>query len=952
MTTSPDGATRTSGQAITIRGARQHNLCGVDLDVPKGRFTVVSGVSGSGKSSLAFDTLYAEGQRAYVESLSTYARQFLERLERPDVDAILGIQPAIAIRQRNSIKSSRSTVGTATEVYDYMRLLFSRVGVVRDLETGERVEPDTPDRVVDRAFSTFDEGTRLLVVFPTAPTETLPFGDLAERLVAQGYLRAWHDGEVRSLEEPWDSPPKAGDRIEVIADRIRLREDARLRLAEAVEAALQAGEGDAAVVALDRDERFDLSDRYQCASTGAVYEKPTPQLFSFNSPQGACDACNGFGERLEFDERRIVPDLDKTIAAGAIKPWSSDAWREEMRRLVAFCKRKRIPVDTPFRKLTDRQKKAVLEAQERDYVGILPWLTDLREHPKKEAHRFFVRRYLGRSTCRSCGGARLRREARAVRVGPEPGRSISELGGMNLVALHEYLSDLELTEHEQRMAGDVLEELRVRVRFLVEIGLGYLALDRASRTLSGGEMQRIHLSNALGGRLVETLYVLDEPSIGLHPRDTERLLRSLRELADLGNTVVVVEHDRDIVAAADHLVDLGPGAGARGGELLHAGPPPRSGDSFAEASLTCQYLVGERDVPLVSGRRTPGRRRLTLLRVRKHNLRELDVHFPLGLFLCVTGVSGSGKSTLVNELLYPALNGDISGGRGRLFGYDALHGAENVTETMMVDQSPIGRSARSNPATYMQVMGEIRALLAATQDAAKRGWTASRFSFNVPGGRCPTCQGMGEVTVEMHFMADLTVQCEDCHGRRFEPTTLEVRYRGRNVAEILDLSVDEAIQFFADSPTIGSKLWLLQRVGLGYLKLGQPASTLSGGESQRIKVARELMGGRKGHRLYLLDEPTTGLHAEDIRKLLKVLADLVEEGHTVLVIEHNLDVIKNADWVIDLGPGGGPEGGTIMAEGTPEEVAAVDASVTGQYLRDVLPRSGTRSRSRSEGMRS
>jgi len=457
-------------------------------------------------------------------------------------------------------------------------------------------------------------------------------------------------------------------------------------------------------------------------------------------------------------------------------------------------------------------------------------------------------------------------------------------------------------------------------------------------------MQRIHLSNALGGRLVETLYVLDEPSIGLHPRDTERLLRSLRELADLNNTVVVVEHDREIVEAADFLVDIGPGAGIHGGEILHAGPPPRRGEAYPERSLTCQYLVGDRDVPLVASRRVPGRRRLTLMKARKHNLQDLDVTFPLGIFLCVTGVSGSGKSTLVNGLLHPALEGDISPGKGRLFDYDALHGVENVDEVMLVDQSPIGRSARSNPATYMQVMGEIRSLLASTQDAVKRGWTASRFSFNVPGGRCPTCQGMGEVTVEMHFMADLTVTCEDCHGKRFEPSTLEVRYRGRNVAEILDLSVDEAIQFFADTPAIGSRLWLLQRVGLGYLKLGQPASTLSGGESQRIKVARELMGGRKGHRLYLLDEPTTGLHAEDIRKLLKVLSDLVDEGHTVLVIEHNLDVIKNADWVIDLGPGGGPEGGRVLAEGTPEELVASKDSVTGRYLRDLLKTSEGKSR--------
>ncbi len=922
--------------AITIRGARQHNLRGIDVDIPKGRLTVISGVSGSGKSSLAFDTLYAEGQRAYVESLSTYARQFLERLERPDVDRIDGIQPAIAIRQRNQIKSSRSTVGTATEIYDYLRLLFARVGVVRCLVTGEEVRPDDADRAVARAAQRFEEGDRLLVLFPVRLTETLGFGELAERLVAQGYLRAWSEGDVRSLEEPWAEEPGAGDRIEVVVDRLKWSAKHALRLAEAVEGALVAGEGEAAILRLDDGERLALSDRYRAAGSGEVYEAPTPQLFSFNTPQGACPACNGFGERLELDERRIVPDLDRTLGAGAIRPWASESWREEMQRLLDFCRRRKIPTDQPFRKLSERHRRWVLEYEGSDYVGVLPWLQNLRDHPTRESHRFFVRRYLGRSTCRACGGERLRREARAVRVGPSPGRSIGELCSLPLPELRAFLDSLDFDGHERERVGDILEELRARVRFLDEIGLGYLSLDRASRTLSGGEMQRIHLSNALGGRLVETLYVLDEPSIGLHPRDTQRLLGSLRGLAEAGNTVVVVEHDLEIIAAADLLIDLGPGAGVRGGTLLHAGPPPRAGEEGSEESITCQYLSGTRAVPLRESRRQPGRRRLKLVDARRHNLKGIDVAFPLGLFVCVSGVSGSGKSTLVDDLLVPALNGDISAGKGRLFGFDALHGAENVSETMMVDQSPIGRSARSNPATYLQVMGEIRDLLAATPMARQRGWTSGRFSFNLAGGRCPTCQGMGEVTVEMHFLADLTVPCEDCHGRRFEPSTLEVRYRGANVAEILDMTVDEAIQFFADVPAIGSRLWLLQKVGLGYLGLGQPASTLSGGESQRIKIARELLGGRKGHRLYVLDEPTTGLHAEDVRRLLRVLDDLVEEGHTVLVIEHNLDVIKNADWVIDLGPGGGPEGGRLVAEGPPEVIARAPRSVTGHYLRPLL----------------
>jgi len=924
-------------ELITIRGARQHNLRGLDLDIPKGRLTVISGVSGSGKSSLAFDTLYAEGQRAYVESLSTYARQFLEQLERPDVDSIDGIQPAIAIRQHNPVRSSRSTVGTATEVYDYLRLLFARLGEVHCLECGNRVHPDSPDSASLDALAAFGEGARVAVLFPVRTTATLPFDDLAQRLVAQGYLRALDGKEPRSLEDAWPDPPGAGARIEVVADRLKLGESARIRLTEAIESAFHAGEGDAAVLDLDRGVRLDFNDRYECSVDARHYEAPTPQLFSFNNPQGACPACNGFGQRLEFDERRILPDLDKSLAAGAIRVWASESWKAEQKLLVEFCARRGIPVDRPVRKLSTAQRALLLEtADDEAFMGVLPWLEHMREHPERESHRFFVRRYLGRVQCRVCAGSRLRDEARAVRLGGDRGLDIAALCAMGLPGLEDFLARLDLESSQQARAGDILEELRARVGFLRGIGLDYLSLDRASRSLSGGEMQRIHLANALGGRLVETLYVLDEPSIGLHPRDTDRLLLSLRSLADQGNTVVVVEHDPEIIRAADCLVDLGPGAGERGGELLFAGKPPQPGQTVPAESATAAYLVGDREIAVRSTRRRPGRRRLSLLKARQHNLDSIDVAFPLGVLLCVTGVSGSGKSTLVNDLLFPALEGDISGGRGRLFGFDALHGGENLDEVMLVDQSPIGRTARSNPATYLQVMTEIRELLAATKEARARGWTAGRFSFNVAGGRCSTCQGMGEVNVEMHFMADLRVPCEECHGRRFEPSTLEVRYRGRNVSEILDLTVDEAIQFFADTPSIGGKLWMLQKVGLGYLRLGQPASTLSGGESQRIKIARELVGGRKGRRLYLLDEPTTGLHAEDIRKLLKVLDDLVDEGHTVLVIEHNLDVIKNADWVIDLGPGGGPEGGTVVVEGPPERVAACAESVTGRYLAPLL----------------
>ncbi len=918
-------------EVITIHGARQHNLQNLDLEIPKGCFTTISGVSGSGKSSLAFDTLYAEGQRCYVESLSTYARQFLERLEKPDVDSIEGIQPSIAIRQRNTVKSSRSTVGTSTEIHDYLRLLYARVGHIHCLHCGTEVKPDTPDDAVRRAREQFREGTRLLVTFPVAPTATLPFAELASRLVAQGYLRAIHRGKQRSLEEAWSSPVPEGKEFSVIADRIVWKASNRLRLAEAVEAALHAGEGRAAIVEADSRKEISLSDRYLCPRCQREYEEPTPQLFSFNSPQGACPDCNGFGERLEFDERRIVPDLDRSLSAGAVRPWCGPAFANEMAALLKACKKRKIPIDLPYRKLSGRQKAFVLEAKEKDYLGVIPWLASMRDARAKEGHRFYTRRYLGRSRCRSCDGKRLRPQARAVKVG---GLEIGEVAEMDIPAARGFLASLELSSAEKSAVADVLQELLERLEFLERIGLEYLSLSRASRTLSGGEMQRIHLSNALASRLVETLYVLDEPSIGLHPADTDRLLGRLKELAEMGNTVVVVEHDSDILRASDHLIDLGPGAGVKGGRILYQGPPPGNGavPKGARGSLTCEYLSGRRVVKQKSERRSPGRRRVTLVKARLHNLAEIDFTLPLGLFVCVTGVSGSGKSTLVNELLYPALTGRIFGGQGRLHGFDAIHGAENVDQVVLVDQSPIGRSSRSNPATYLQVLTEIRGLLAQTAEARKRGWTAGRFSFNLPGGRCPVCQGLGEVTVEMQFMADVTVPCEECRGRRFEPSTLEVRYRGRNIAEILDLTVDEALSFFVDSPAIGAKLWLLQKVGLGYLKLGQPAGTLSGGESQRIKIARELLRGQKEHTLYLLDEPTTGLHPEDVRKLLSVLDDLVDKGNTVMVIEHNLDVIKNADWVVDLGPGGGPKGGRIVVAGPPESLVENEQSITGRHL--------------------
>jgi excinuclease ABC subunit A len=923
-------------EAIIIRGARQHNLQDVTVHIPKNKLTVISGVSGSGKSSLAFNTLYAEGQRAYVESLSTYARQFLDRLEKPDVDSIEGIQPAIAIRQRNSIRSSRSTVGTATEIYDYLRLLFARLGSVHCLDCGESVKPDHPDGAARAALERWADGTKTAICFPQAPTETMDFEELRQRLLAQGYVRAWVDGGFVPLGATWPKSPGSGESVWIVADRVALKQDARSRLAEAIEAALHAGAGRAAVFAVEvSNESLLLDQRYLCPKCERSYEEPTPQLFSFNNPQGACPACNGFGEKLEFDERRIIPDLDRSLGAGAVRPWASESFVGEFQMMLRFCELNSIPIDVSYRRLPERMQKSILEGDGKEFAGVLHWLEQMREHPEKEGHRFFTRRYMGRSRCRSCRGTRLRAEARAVRFA---GREIGEICAWPIPRALQFVEELRLEGSQRDTAGDLVRELIDRLSFLQRIGLGYLSLERASRTLSGGEMQRIHLSNSLGSRLVETLYVLDEPSIGLHPRDTQRLLVSLRALADQGNTVVVVEHDPEILRSADRLIDLGPGAGIRGGRVLHEGPPPVDGGSYDPESLTCRYLAGELEVGMKLERRAPGRRRLSLVGARRNNLCDVDFIVPLGLLVCVSGVSGSGKSSFVNDLLFPALEGQISPGRGRGYDYDALHGSENVQQVVLVDQSPVGRSARSNPATYLQVFGDIRDLFAQTQAARQRGWTAGRFSFNLAGGRCKNCHGMGEVTVEMHFMADVTVPCEECHGKRFEERTLEIRYRGLNIAEVLDLTVDEAIAFFSDQTAIGSRLWLLQRVGLGYLRLGQAASTLSGGESQRIKIARELMGSRKGHTLYLLDEPTTGLHSEDVKRLLKVLDDLVDGGDTVLVIEHNLDVLKNADYILDLGPGGGPDGGRLVVAGPPESLVENGESITGQFLAPLLKR--------------
>ncbi len=909
---------------IRIRGARQHNLKGIDVDIPRGRLTVVSGVSGSGKSSLVFDTLYADGQRSYVEALSTYARQFLARMPKPDVDVIEGISPAVAIQQRNEARSGRSTVGTVTEINDYLRVLFARVGRIVCPDCRERVVAESPASVWRQVRRALPEGDSVLVAYPL-PEETTGRAGWADALLAQGFRRVVCDGRLARLDEP-DALPAGGTGIDVVVDRVRLATANRSRFAEAVELAFRQSDGWVVVHDDGLTRRLRFSARLVCNGCGREFPPPTPHLFSFNSPHGACPDCNGFGNRLAFDERLIVPDDRLSLRDGAIRPWRTETFAHAQVALLKFCHREGIPVDVPWRRLTEAQRRLVLEAQRPGYTGVVPFLERMRREMKRAHHRFFTRRFMGDTICPTCRGTRLRSEALAVRVG---GLDLGTLGRLSLHEARERLGRLRLSKADLAVAGEVLDEILHRLDFLLQVGLGYLTLDRLARTLSGGEAQRIHLANALGSRLVDTLYILDEPTTGLHAVDVDRLLESLRGLVAAGNTVVVVEHDLSVLRQGDHAVELGPGAGRDGGRVVYQGPVAR----WHEAdTVTARWLRGDERLPHLHDPRPAARRELVVKGARHHNLRGIDVRIPLGRFVCLTGVSGSGKSTLLNEILHDGLTGKVAGGVGRAHRFTGFQGAHHVDRVIRVDQSPIGRSSRSNPATFLGVMAAIRDLFARTPEARARGYAAGRFSFNTAGGRCPACQGLGEHRVEMHFMADISVPCEVCGGSRFSPQTLEIRYRGRNIAEVLAMTVDEALVFFRGHESVAEALWLLRKVGLGYLTLGQSATTLSGGESQRLKIARELAAAGGKHNLYLLDEPTTGLHAADVAVLVKVLHDLVERGHTVLVIEHNLELIAQADWIIDLGPGGGDQGGTVVAAGTPAQVMASPASLTGRAL--------------------
>jgi excinuclease ABC subunit A len=948
--------------AIVVRGARTHNLKNVDVTLPAGRLIVVTGVSGSGKSSLAFDTVYAEGQRRYVESLSAYARQFLERMEKPDVDRIDGICPSIAIRQKNTVRNPRSTVGTVTEIHDYMRLLFARVGRTFCRQCGEQVIRETAEVVATRLLAR-PRGTRLILGFDL-PIVTLSSHDAEakggaeaveesddagpslspleagdaqaairatlESLRRKGFGRLLIDGRAVTLEEIEAETLADQPTLHVVVDRLQIEGDLRARLTDSIEVAYQEGGGAAWAMEVGGVTHA-FSERFECRRCHIEYEDPQPRLFSFNNPFGACPTCHGFGNVIELDMNLVVPDPAKSITQGAIEPWTKPHYRSHLAELKRAAKARGMRTDVPWRDLSDEDRRIVLEGDGEDYEGVRGFFAWLERKKYKVHVRVFLSRYRGYLTCPDCNGTRLRREARDVRVGD---MTIDRVSALTVRESQAFFATLLLSEKESAIADKVLKEIQRRLGFLADVGLDYLTLDRLSSTLSGGEAQRINLATSLGSSLVGTLYVLDEPSIGLHTRDNQRLIRILRQLRDQGNTVLVVEHDADMITVADHVIDMGLGAGEHGGRVIFSGTLEEL--KVEPRSLTAKYLRGELHIPVPAVRRRGTPQRLRLHGAREHNLKNIDVEIPLNTLTVVTGVSGSGKSTLVHDVLYAAIKRAKGDWDRKVGAHQRLDGHELVSDVVLVDQTPIGRTPRSNPVTYLKAFDPIRELFAATKDAKSRGLTASHFSFNVPGGRCEACQGEGEVRVEMQFLADVFVPCEQCEGRRFKQQVLEVKYKNRSITQVLDLTVREALTFFGNSPKVLRRLQVLDEIGLGYLRLGQPATTLSGGEAQRIKIAAHLTSLSGERLLYILDEPTTGLHFDDIAKLLAAFRKLLEAGHTLLVIEHNLDVVKVADWIIDLGPEGGEDGGRVIATGTPEQVAHVPESHTGTFLREIL----------------
>ncbi|MBZ5554752.1 MAG: excinuclease ABC subunit UvrA [Acidobacteriia bacterium] len=970
-----------SNSNLIVRGARVNNLKNISFELPFNRLTVVTGVSGSGKSSLAFDLLYAEGQRRYIESLSAYARQFLERIEKPDVDSIDGIMPAIAIRQKTSSRNPRSTVATTTEVYDFLRLLFARIGETYCHRCGEQIQKDSPEQIAERILK-LPEGTRFYVLFPvSAAATTAPpsdpkavrvrkpkSGPVAPSPAAKEILGGIRKGGFGRLVQggrvfEFSTPESLIDLnlnapVYVLVDRLSVNPDVRQRLIDSLETCFKEGKGQAIIQVLDdrgsnsisppelspevsagtseagkEESLLFFSDQFECKRCRIPYPQPEPQLFSFNNPYGACPRCQGFGNTIDFDLDLVIPDKNKSLEDGAIEPWTKLQYRHPLVELRKLAREESIPLNIPYSQLSEGHKKIILEGKGR-FPGLKGFFQYLERKKYKLHVRVFLSRYRGYSLCPDCQGTRLRVEARDVKVG---GKAVTEINAMTIAEAHAFFERLSLTPSQEAIASKLLEEIRLRLKFLYEVGLHYISLDRLASTLSGGESQRIQLASSLGSSLVGTLYILDEPSIGLHPRDSQKLIGLLKNLREMGNTVVVVEHDAEMMKAADYILDLGPGAGEMGGTVVFSGPFDRlTQDSH---SLTGRYLSGDLRINVPRQRARQTGKYLKVFGAQIHNLKNIDLSIPLGLMVTITGVSGSGKSTLVHNVIYDAYRehrGEKVGHRA----YSRIEGWQHIKEVILVDQSPIGRSPRSNPVTYIKAFDAIRDVFASTPEAQKHGMHAGHFSFNIPGGRCVTCEGDGRVTVEMQFLADVELICEDCKGCRFKPSVLEVRYRGKNIHDVLQMTVREALSFFSNFPKIVKKLKVLDEVGLGYIRLGQSATTLSGGEAQRVKLATHLAQATSDSVLYIFDEPTTGLHFDDINKLLHAFHKLIEAKASLLIIEHNLDVIKSSDWVIDLGPEGGDAGGQVVAYGTPEQVARIDKSYTGKYLKGVLSNNG------------
>jgi len=947
-------------EAIQVKGARVNNLKNISFSVPINQMTVVTGVSGSGKSSLAFDTIYAEGQRRYVESLSAYARQFLERMDKPDVDEVRGIAPAIAIRQKNSTRNPRSTVGTQTEIYDYLRLLFARVGRTFCRVCGREVVRDSPESIADEVLSELAEGTRFYVLFPAASGLSATTEDSSEKkrstkkktgaaasrqsinahlmsLMQRGFTRLFHQGKTIELNSPDDYVRDDFEKVYVLVDRLTARADIRQRLVDSVETCFQEGHGTALIeTAEEKPKQLRFSERFECKYDGTVYATPEPRLFSFNNPYGACPTCQGFGNTIGLDLDLVIPNPGLSLKEGAIEPWTKPQHEWAMSELKQFCRSEKIPMNVPFVQLSRADQNAIIEGRGEwsGVRGFFEWM----ETKKYKLHvRVFLSKYRGYTLCPDCGGGRLRQEARDVTVGQ---RTLHEICALSIKDAAAFFDSLQLSAEQTAVADRILFEVRRRLRFLVEVGLDYLTLDRLASTLSGGEAQRIQLATNLGSSLVGALYVLDEPSIGLHPRDNQRLIHLLQNLRDIGNTVLVVEHDADMMRSADHILDIGPAAGELGGRVIYEGD--FSGLLQDEGSLTARYLRGDAEIKEPKQRRTAQKRKITIQGASEHNLKSIDIEIPLDMAVCVTGVSGSGKSTLIHDCIYAGLKKQRGEWQGHVGTFQKLEGGQLIDDVILVDQSPIGRTPRSNPVTYIKVYDAIREVFAGTREAQARGLDPSHFSFNLPGGRCEVCQGDGTVTVEMQFLADVELVCEECKGTRFKQLILDVRYRGKNVHEVLSMTIREAIGFFREVPKITNRLRMLDDVGLGYLRLGQSATTLSGGEAQRIKLAAHLLKRTGAKTLYIFDEPTTGLHFDDINKLLAAFRALIEAGGSLLIIEHNLDVIKTADHIIDLGAEGGDAGGYVVGTGTPEQIMKLKNSYTGRFLREYLAKSNGR----------